>query len=264
MISVVTYKGFSKTFCLQQASSSTDWEAVDVKGACPAEAYNMALRQVRGEYVLFLDENERVNLSALEGVNKSLLDEDFLVFDFVCHYSDGREELRMPNTYHVSVRALLRATIVDDYPGQVSNILFKKTTLDTNEISFQSDLNSYMETFFFVSVLNHSKKYRYVNVPLMHCLLSQKWGTQEYTVGGYVSYCRYYRALTGILDKSELKIIDNKVFEKKVCFMEHTLLNTRNFNREIETPLAVFWSANWSLIRKLKYTGMFFFTKLVK
>lgn len=261
MISVIKYKGDSKTFRVQLVSSTVDWELVEVKDVNRGIAYNKAIGQVRGEYVLFLDEKDWANETIFPEIARGNLDEDFLIFDFVCHYPDGKVEYRMPNTYHVPVQALLKATIVDDYPAQLSNKLFKKSVIMSNGISFQEELDCYGEALFFISVLRHSKKYRYVDKPLVHIQTELQWGTMEYSMGRYLSFCRFYRSLAGTMGKAETEAVNLKVFRTKVDFMAHSLLDTRSFNRQIETPLHLFWSSNWSFVRKLKYTGMFFFSK---
>ena len=264
MISVIAYKGEAKTFSAQQVSSSMDWELVEVKDMCRAMAYNKAIGQVHGEYILFLDENDWADETILTEMDSSLSEEDLLIFDFVCHYPDGKVEYRMPNAYHVPVQALLRATIVDDYPSQLSNKLFRKSVIMANGIAFQEELDYYGEAEYFISVLRNSEKYRYVSKPLVHVQPERQWGTMEYSIGRYMSFCRFYRSLVETFGKKEAEAVNRKVFETKVDFLEHSLLNTRNFNRQIETPLHLFWSTNWRFVRKLKYTGMFFWSKFVR
>ncbi len=264
MISVIAFRGFSKKLCMQQVLSTEDFEFVEVKGESRAEAYNKSINYVQGDYVMFLDEKEWVDEKVLTEIGKGLLDEDFLISNFVCHYTDGKVEYRMPNTYYVSVPTLMKAIIIDDYPAQLLNKLFKKSVIISNGIVFQDKLDFYGEAFYFISFLRHSGKYRYEDKPLAHIQTERQWGTMEYSVDRYESFCHFYTAIKKTLAKKETEAVNRKIFETKVNFMEHSQLNTRCFNKRLETPLYLFWSTNWSLLRKIKYTTMYVFTKLEK
>lgn len=264
MISVISFRGFSKTLCMQHVFSTEDCEFVEVKGVSRAEAYNKAINQVQGDYVMFLDENEWVDETILTEIGKGLFDEDFLISNFVCHYPDGKVEYRMPNTYCVSVPTLLKATIIDDYPAQLLNKLFKKSVIISNSIVFQDKLDYYGEASYFVSFLRHSGKYRYEDKHLAHIQTKRHWRSMDYSIDRYISFCQFYKSLKETLGKKETEAVNRKIFETKVDFMEHSQLNTRCFNKRLETPLHLFWTTNWSISRKLKYTAMYVFSKLEK
>lgn len=264
MISIIRYihkKQQELSRDIQASSERTSfYEELIVYGENKYSAFNEGIRIAKGEYVLFLDQNDRIEQKQLDNLCDILKtnDQDLFVFNFIFEYNDGYQEYNKVNTYHANAQILMEAYVFNSYDAFLFNKVFKMEIIKKNNLFFDEGIMIFAERLFCVKFLKFSDNIFYYDYPFLIRALNEKRhigklipSINKETLPAYTLYIDKLKTLLNVSYENK---IDAYNYWKKRMFIREGLIRARDFNYFIKTPISFIWKGGDSLAFKVKAT----------
>lgn len=167
-------KDDSLTICNEYASKNSRIKVIDKPNGGPSSARNRGLDEAQGEYVYFMDADDRIEKNFLEvffNGNDNGDNYDIIFQGFVREFADGRVEKSFAmdaDTSTLTKEEIICRLYKEHVYGWAWCKLFRKEIIDKNHLRFDESLRLWEDELFTTEFLKYAKAVKTVNSHLYH------------------------------------------------------------------------------------------------
>lgn len=259
MFSIIIFNNSNSSSCYNSILRQTcqDYEIISSKKRNRAEAFNESIENATGDYILFLEDSDFLENSTLEIIGSISENKDVVIFDLFNHNTKEEVEILHVNPYYTSPQDLAKELIKEKYIGSVCNKAFKLDTLRKNNIRFESFPKYLEDNLFCIKVFCGNISYKWIEQPLCHSIYT----TRNITTQNASAFLQYTECIINIM--KSLNYIDDKFFlQKKLECLNYRAFRTRDFNKQLYTPISVIFDSNLCIKKKIELSIICFLNSL--
>lgn len=211
---------------------------IDKKNEGVSKARNIGLKKASGDYLMFVDSDDYLELNAIELLSQNVSKETLVMFGYNRVYRNcivKKGEYLVINSQTEMERSIF---LNDNIGGFIANKIFNRQLIIDNDILFNENL-SYCEDLMFVcDYIKCCKNFKYINVPFYNYRMRKSSVSYSFLTGKNVSILNTYELL---LKKFEDEVIVNNIKYRYIesyyifkKYLNKDLVNSKILNEEKE------------------------------
>lgn len=158
----------SVELCMEYAERDERVRAIPKEHSGVSETRNAGIAEAKGEYIAFIDCDDRVEADYLERLMNGMADNDLVIASFDRRFYQGDKNVRTVATYSldavIDIKENLNTHFSKLYTSTLLGIvyckLFKREILEKNEIRFRKDIHIGEDYLFNFAYLKHCNQIR--------------------------------------------------------------------------------------------------------
>lgn len=254
---IVISDGASKeenTICEEYASKDHRFRFYKQKHSGVSAARNFGLKQIRGEYIAFVDADDWIEPQMADLCYTFATENasDLITMDYF-ESKNGIESLRLQKPKSLQPMKMLSQIIIGDLFGGVWLRIIRRDFYKQHPTEFPLDLGYCEDIIFWSSFLQNNPKTAYLNKALYHYVLDNCSSIthNNYSLKTYETKKKFIYALKGRLPASFNPEINQAALIIKVAAMSRKLITTTEFMSFEKTTLHTFIVTPLSWITKV-------------
>lgn len=239
--------------CEEYAKKDTRFRFFKRVHAGVSNTRNFGIEQVNGEYIAFVDSDDRIDSNMLEECYSFAKDNpsDITTMDFfVTEKNIDTLQLQKPKSKNADnfIREILSGTLFGGMPLRMINSDFYRS----NPVKWRTDLGYCEDVVFWAEFCKANPKISYMNKAFYHYVQDNNNSiTRNYTIEKFKERQKYIQILKSILPQSFSKEVNLAAFYVKMEAMQNKMLSVRTFMSFERTTLYTLSISSVPFITKL-------------
>ena len=217
--------------CEEYAKKDTRFRFFKRVHAGVSNTRNFGIEQVNGEYIAFVDSDDRIDSNMLEECYSFAKDNpsDITTMDFfVTEKNIDTLRLQKPKSKNADnfIREILSGTLFGGMPLRMINSDFYRS----NPVKWRTDLGYCEDVVFWAEFCKANPKISYMNKAFYHYVQDNNNSiTRNYTIEKFKERQKYIQILKSILPQSFSKEVNLAAFYVKMEAMQNKMLSVQTF-----------------------------------
>lgn len=215
-----------KCYEIKEGNKNININILTQKNSGPSAARNKGIDNSKGEYLIFVDCDDYLELDVLENMMNSLTKKDTLIK--INYKTFKNNKIISYSNFHdtISVENYISDIFSGNCPGSVWGCLFDKKIIDS--IRFSNDLFFLEDFLFLIEYLMRIEKVKFVDSYYYYYLDNSNSITSSKSkiINNILSFCSSLDIIRSLLNDSYIKEIDNK----KIVLIEKEIAKVSSYN----------------------------------
>ena len=235
-----------QSICEEFARKDSRFKFVKCEHAGVSAARNRGVAEAQGDYLAFVDADDRVEPDMLEKCLVFAEDSgaDLVTMNLIVT-AKGVDDFRTQKPESLEPESILRQILRGELFGGMQIRIIKTEFLRRQSVKWRENLGYCEDVIFWAEFLRRHPKVAYMDAAFYHYVQDNpKSITIDYTIEKFEERKKYIRILKELLPPSFSNEVKVAAFNVKLEAMRHGLLPAKEFIAFERTPLRIVWNSH--------------------
>lgn len=221
--------------CKKYAESNENIVLVDKQNEGVSKTRNRGIDIARGEYIIFVDSDDSLELKALEKIEKVVLSDGLTIFGYNKIYKDKKDHIYKADLQFNDITQVEKMIFESELVGgYLFNKVFSRKIIKDHNLKFNPNIHYCEDLLFVCEYLQYCHNFNYISKGLYNYRMRRSSVTYNYITKKNTSILKSYEILLQKYKKNKL-ISNNLKYRYLVSYykLKSVIDNTIEINKEV-------------------------------